>query len=356
MNPAPEYIPGPIALFGSGETAPNGRKVFQALLERLPDRPRIHILETPAGFELNSRQVAGKIAAFIDHHLQNFHPQVDQIPARKKGTELSPNNRELLQPLLTSEVIFLGPGSPTYAVRQLKGSQAWDYLRACHRAGAGLALASASTIAVSAHALPVYEIYKVGMDIHWQPGLDLLSDYQLSLSFIPHWNNTEGGEELDTSRCYMGSARFQAMLELLSPDHTLIGIDEHTGMLIDFQQACCQVIGLGRVTILSKGKKQTFPADSEFKIRELGEMELPDPSEHLPVAVWEEVLRVRREDDKQPQAPEQITALAEKRMEARKQQQWEKADSLREEILRRGWDIQDTENGYTLLPGAQTPT
>jgi hypothetical protein len=51
---------------------------------------------------------------------------------------------------LDADVIFLGPGSPSYAVRQSQDSLAWQYLVARHRLGAGLALASAATIAIGA--------------------------------------------------------------------------------------------------------------------------------------------------------------------------------------------------------------
>jgi len=97
---------------------------------------------------------------------------------------------------------------PTYAIRQLKGTLAWDIIRARHRLGATLVFASAATISVSAWALPVYEIYKVGEDVFANQGLNLFRDFGLHLSFIPHWNNADGGVDLDTSRCFIGMDRF----------------------------------------------------------------------------------------------------------------------------------------------------
>ena len=55
--------PGVVAFFGSGETAPSGRRVHEALFRRLTPPVRAVILETPAGFELNSAYVAERIAA-----------------------------------------------------------------------------------------------------------------------------------------------------------------------------------------------------------------------------------------------------------------------------------------------------
>ena len=54
--------------------------------------------------------------------------------------------------------------------------------------GTALIFASATSLASSAFVLPVYEIYKVGEDLHWKPGLNFFSDFGLDLVFISHWN------------------------------------------------------------------------------------------------------------------------------------------------------------------------
>ena len=86
----------------------------------------------------------------------------------------SPDEAEIVRPLLYANMIFMGPGSPTYATRQLKDSLAWEIIRARHRLGATLAFASAATISIGAWAIPVYEIYKVGEDVHTKTGLKSL--------------------------------------------------------------------------------------------------------------------------------------------------------------------------------------
>src|SRR5262245_28849527 len=65
MSPDPQINPGLIVLFGSGETSPSGGKIIQALAPRLASPLRARVLETPAGFELNSAQVAGRVADFM---------------------------------------------------------------------------------------------------------------------------------------------------------------------------------------------------------------------------------------------------------------------------------------------------
>ncbi len=82
--------PGLVVLFGSGETLPAGQKVFDWLFRRLVTPLRVAILETPAGFELNSERVAGRIGEFLEQHLQNYRPEVTLVPARRRGTPFSP--------------------------------------------------------------------------------------------------------------------------------------------------------------------------------------------------------------------------------------------------------------------------
>ncbi len=200
--------PGNLAFLGSGETSLAGGRIFEQLARQISQPLRIAILETPAGFELNSAQVAGKVADFLRTRLGNYRPQVDVIAARKKGSGFSPDDPEICAPLLNANMIFMGPGSPTYAINQLKGSLAWNLIRGRHRLGATLIFASAATIAVGGYGLPVYEIYKVGQDVHTVEGLDLFADFQTELSIVPHWNNSEGGADLDTSRCFIGMDRF----------------------------------------------------------------------------------------------------------------------------------------------------
>ena len=202
------HQPGFVILLGSGETAPSMRKVYDWLFQQQTLAPNISVLETPAGFEPNSDRVAGKIAEFFAHRLQNYDPQTEVIPARKRDTPFSPNNADIVAPLLQADVMFLGPGSPTYAVRQLQDTRAWHSILARHKLGADLILASATTLAASAHTMPVYEIYKVGQDLHWQEGLNLFGLYNLSLVFVPHWNNIEGGARVGHQPLLHGPSTF----------------------------------------------------------------------------------------------------------------------------------------------------
>jgi hypothetical protein len=214
--------------------------------------------------------------------------------------------------------------------------------------GAALAFSSATTVAISTAALPVYEIYKVGEDLHWKPGLDFFCHYGLPLVFIPHWNNQDGGQGLDTSRCYMGKPRFDELKEQLPAGQIVIGIDENTGLVIDFQSACFHVVGQSNVTILRDGTEETLPAGSGINLAELGEFNLSDPLAGISQASWNTAVAIQSELDRGTQIPPGVIILADKREQARQAKDWEKADQLRCDIEDLGWEIQDKPDGYLI--------
>ncbi len=341
-----DIVPGNVILFGSGEALPAAGKIHEAAARALGERPVIAVLETPAGFELNSPRVAGRIAEYLQRRLQNYAPQVQVVAARRRGTPFSPDAPEVLAPMLRANWIFLGPGSPTYAVRQLRGSLAWHYLNARHRLGATVMLASAATLAFSAHTLPVYEIYKVGEDLHWKPGLDFLGAWGLRVVFIPHWNNRDGGAELDTSRCFMGRERFAALRAMLPEDLPLAGIDENTALWLDLQRGECRVMGKGGVTLLLGGEERVYPAGARFPLDALGRRGLP--REDIPPEVWRRVLEALPAEDVEDAPPQEVLDLAAARQAARRARDWAAADALREQIAALGWEVRDTPSGPQL--------
>lgn len=361
--------PGTVTLIGSGETAATGGQAFEAAARQILDHQQsskqdalnpdlqISVLETPAGFEANAERVAGRVADYIETRLQNYHPQVHLVAARKKGTPLSPDSAEVVRPLYNSQMIFFGPGSPTYTVRQLENSLAWQVIQASHRLGASLVLASAATISLGMLALPVYEIYKVGEDPHWKPGLDFFQPYGLHLSIIPHWNNNEGGDDVDTSRCFMGQERFSGLRAVLPGDVAILGIDEHTALTIDFQAQACHVRGVGEVHVLRGDQQQDCSAGCSFSIYDLGDYQpLPSPEIGLQKKVWQQALAAHqktsrpRSNEKMGKisVPNEVQRLVEERQAARQAKDWARADQIREQITALGWQVTDTQSGPTI--------
>jgi hypothetical protein len=339
---------GQIAFLGSGETSLAGGRIFEALARNIDGALRIALMETPAGFELNSSQVVGRVGDFMKTRLQNYKPIVDTIAARKKDSPYSPDDPEIIRPLLYANMIFMGPGSPTYAVRHLKDTLAWDVIRARHRLGATLVFASAATVSIGAHALPVYEIYKVGQDVHVVDGLNLFSDFGLHISFIPHWNNTDGGADLDTSRCFIGMDRFAEWCNLLPSENETIGLDEHTGIILDFETGLCEVSGVSSISLVRDCVHEMYASGAKFPLSELGEFRIPDPIEKdIPSDVWDMVMNAPPLEEDGPS--HEIIALAEQRLSERAKKNWAESDKLRDQITELGWTVQDSKDGYKLV-------
>ena len=340
---------GPIVIFGSGETSLSGQRIFDQLFRQLPENPRVSLLETPAGFELNSHQVIQRVAKFFQQRLQNYNPRIDIIEARKKGTAFSPNIPKIAAPLLHADMIFAGPGSPTYTVRQLQDSVSWHYLVARHRMGCALVFASAAAIALGSYVIPVYEIYKAGHELHWIPGLDFFAPYRIPIVIIPHWNNNDGGEDLDTSRCFLGRSRFEAMLEMLPKDQIVIGIDEHTALWMDCEDQSCQVMGLGTVTIIKDGEQRVISSGGSFPLDQLADCRVPDSTDGIPAEVWKLAQQMSRSTLKEEAGlPQEVQDLSKKRQQARDRKDWATADEIRAQITGLGWSVKDTPDGTVI--------
>lgn len=338
---------GPILLIGSGETSSSSGQAFEALAQRLPRPLRTAVLETPAGFELNSAQVAGRVRMYLQQRLQNYAVQASQVAARRRGTPFSPDEENLVEALLSQDLIFMGPGSPTYAVRQLRDSLAWAFVLARHRLGAGLAFSSAAVLSISRLTLPVYEIYKVGQDLHWVAGLDFFGTFGLDLILIPHWNNHDGGEELDTRFCFMGAERFEPLRALLPAGQTILGLDEHTSLLMDLQRGECLVYGRDAVHLLRDGQEQAFASGQAFDLQLLGTLRDVDA---LPALVTDEVWQKAVLASSSPAIPQEVLQWVREREAARQMRDWARADALRRQVLQLGWQIQDTQGGPEILP------
>ncbi|TAK24525.1 MAG: cysteinyl-tRNA synthetase [Chloroflexota bacterium] len=259
--------PGLLALFGSGETSPSGRRVHEYLFERLGRPIDVAILDTPAGFETNSTQVVARIAAFLEHSLKNYAPSIEIVhaPRRDRGAD----DAAIVAPLLRANYVFTGPGSPSYAVRHLRDTLALSHVVDRWRAGATLSAASAAAIALSRWTIPVYEIFKAGHDPAWIDGLDLLGSVGLTIAIVPHWNNTEGGADFDSRRCFMGLDRFEALVAQLPDDTPILGIDEQTAAILDLGDGSGFVLGAGAITIRRGAATHSFQHDEHFSLDRL---------------------------------------------------------------------------------------
>jgi cyanophycinase-like exopeptidase len=375
--------PGVIALMGSGETAALGREVFVQVFRRLARPILVAVLDTPAGFQPNADLVAGKVAEFVTQRLQDFAPQVKVVRARFKGGPDDTNTPQAREVLSGANCVFAGPGSPGFMIRQLQDSQVLTALRERHLLGAALVFSSAAALAASAHALPIYEIFKAGADLHWLAGLDLLGPFGYHLTIVPHWNNKEGGEELDTSHCFMGLARFERLQALLPPQETILGIDEHTACLLELAEETGKVVGKGTLTLLRQDMPpMIYRSGDRFPLAVLrGELHSHEAWASAP-AVAAPAIFLAEDDEEEnsegatgisglhamdneleedrptpraaPLPGPAIEQLLEIRGELRKGKQWALADKLRDALKGAGIVIEDTPEGprWSYQPGA----
>jgi hypothetical protein len=242
---------GTIVLMGSGELTATMVEVHKNMLARFPDSPTAVFLDTPAGFQLNVDEISRKAVEYFRIHVQK---QLNVASYKSSETTSAFEAETAFHLLRNADFVLVGPGSPSYTVRHLQKSPIPDILVNNIQSGGCLVAASAAALTIGRFTLPVYEIYKVGLDIHWIEGLDVLSRFGLNLVVVPHWNNAEGGTH-DTRFCFMGESRFQKLETQLPDDAMILGIDEHTACILDFQSQRIDIQGIGNLTIRKKGRE-----------------------------------------------------------------------------------------------------
>ena len=255
-NDKPGGTRGAITLIGSGELGESMARVHRKYLSPFGASPNAVFLDTPAGFEVNANEIAEKAAEYFQLH---FDLPLRVASFRSKSRATAFEVEEALHSLLGANYILAGPGSPTYAVRNWRGSPVWEAVEACIRSGAHLTLASAAAIAAGSYALPVYEIFKAGLDPSWAEGLGLFESLDLRLAVIPHWNNTEGSNG-STRYCYMGAERLRFLEQRLPSEVVILGIDEHTAITLDPKTRQGIVDGVSSATVRYAGQEWAYPS------------------------------------------------------------------------------------------------
>ncbi|MEJ2221552.1 MAG: hypothetical protein P8X80_12140 [Desulfobacterales bacterium] len=260
---APEK--GMIVLMGSGELTATMVEVHKELLRRFAPAAKAVFLDTPAGFQLNVDQISQKARDYFQTHIG----QPLTIASFKSNDTISPfESEQAYQTLRDADFVLIGPGSPTYAVQQWQPSAIPQILSDRIRAGGCLVAASAAALTVGRFTLPVYEIYKVGQDLHWADGMDILKNFGFNLVVVPHWNNAEGGTH-DTRFCFMGEPRFRQLVSLLPEDVAILGLDEHTACILDFESREAVIKGIGQVTLQRAGQRIVFKTGDRFSFEVL---------------------------------------------------------------------------------------
>ncbi len=256
-----------LALLGSGETAPTMMKPHRAMFDRLgPDPVPAVIVDTPYGFQENADDISAKA---VEYFAKSVRRPVDVAVLRRPTDDDPVTVTRALAAIASARWVFAGPGSPTYSLRQWRGGELPGLLADKLAHGGAVVFASAAALTLGRRSVPVYEVYKSGDDPYWADGLDVLAPYLgPDVNVIPHYDNAEGGHH-DTRYCYLGERRLRMMEDQLPEHGWVLGVDEHTGCLVDLDAGTATIVGIGTVTVRRHGRSRVIEAGTTIGLPEL---------------------------------------------------------------------------------------
>lgn len=351
-------MPRLLVLIGSGETAAQmagGHRQIAARLAGKAGRPsdvRATVIDTPYGFQSNAEALTAELVDFFARRIG----MATTVASFRRSDQDVLGQEIALARIREAEFVFSGPGSPSYALRQWSGSSIPDLFAGKLRDGGAVVLASAAALTVGRLTVPVYEIYKAGEDPQWLPGLDVLATIGINAAVIPHYDNGEGGNH-DTRFCFLGEQRLRVLEEQLPDDLFILGIDEHTALIVDLVAEQAQVGGRGNVTLRRQGQSEVFvagetiPLDAlrnvESRARPLDVADTPtttsDAAQRL-LALEQQLADVSRRAGLVEPLVEAVLAV---RRRARENGDFVTADATRDRLLELGIEIADVADGTT---------
>lgn len=255
---------GRLVIVGSGETAPTMVKMHREVLAHTGGGLSA-LVDTPFGFQVNADDLTDKIRAYFR---ESVGQALEVARWRRRDEPLTDRERALAL-IGQAAYVFAGPGSPSYALSQWAGTPMPAALRGVVERGGTLVMGSAAAVTIGRFAIPVYEIYKVGADPYWSEGLGILDALAgIGAAVVPHFDNREGGRH-DTRFCYLGEERLVAMEAELPADIGVLGVDEHTAVVIDLGSETATVHGSGCLTLRHRTRSTVVPSGETISLAEL---------------------------------------------------------------------------------------
>lgn len=353
---------------GTGQSAGRGAGRRNGRAHRL----KAAIIDTPYGFQSNADALS---TTLLEYFRDRIGLSASVATLRRSDTDVLAREtayRRIREAVFT----FSGPGSPSYALRHWAGTEIPNLFADKLARGGALVLASAAALCVGRLAVPVYEIYKAGEEPCWLPALDVLSTVGISAAVIPHYDNAEGAGH-DTRFCFLGARRLEVLEEQLPADVYILGIDEHTCVLLDLDAERASVHGRGVLTIRERGATTTIPAGEEIPLADLRRPAAADTGALRPAgmptraarekaaeagpgdgsALAQRVLaleaRAAEAADRERLVEPLIEELLELRRNARQNGDFDTADRIRARLTALGVELSDSEGGttsYSLRP------
>lgn len=259
-----------LVIMGSGETAPTMVKPHRFLFERLgPDPVPAVLLDTPYGFQMNADDISARA---VEYFTASVGRRVEVAELRRTESADLVRRETSIAKIASARWVFAGPGSPTYALEQWARTDVPDLLADKLAHGGCVVFASAAALTLGRFTVPVYEIYKVGADPVWADGLDLIAPVLgPDVAVIPHYDNAEGGNH-DTRFCYLGERRLSVLEQQLPGGGWVLGVDEHTALILDVDAGSSTVAGNGTVTVRRRGQSAVLAAGDSVPIGSLASL------------------------------------------------------------------------------------
>jgi hypothetical protein len=265
-------LPHLLVIMGSGETAPTMKTVHRAVFDRIAavtgGKVDAVLIDTPFGFQENAPTLAAKTVEYFMDTVDR-HVGIAGLGRTDTGDVVAVETA--IARIRAADWVFAGPGSPTFALEQWRGTVLPDTLADKLRPGGpggAVVFSSAAALTLGRVTIPVYEIYKAGHDPFWLDGLDLLTPLGLPVAVIPHYDNQDGGNH-DTSKCFLGERRLRLMEAELPDDVFVLGVDEHTGVIVDLDAETAEVVGRGGVTLRRDGASVRIEAGTTVALEVL---------------------------------------------------------------------------------------
>jgi len=358
-----------LVIIGSGELAPGMRRVHREVIARLagergdPRTLAAVAIDTPYGFQENADALTAETLDYFGRL------GLDMEAASLRRADVDALVRETaLARIRAADLVFSGPGSPTYALRHWRDTTIPGLLADKLLNGGALVVASAAALTLGRYTVPVYEIYKTGADPYWADGLDVLSRVGLDAAVVPHWDNREGGNH-DTRYCFLGERRLRALEARLPDGAVVLGVDEHTALIVELREERAWVRGRGSVTVRRDGHETTFPAGAEIALAELRtaaglagrdiaaevtsaphrRTAAIDDSGDLARRVLQLEAEIGRLGQRAELAEPLVEALLEVRSAARVAEDWALADQIRDRLHGLGVELADAADGATVF-------
>jgi len=311
-------------------------KVHRSLLAHLGETRAVN-LNTPYGFQENVPQMSAKL---LEYFSTSLHVDMSTLDLRAFVGATDEQRQNFKDGVRRANYVFAGPGSPSYALRQWMPLGLTGDLSSVLAQGGVVCFSSAAALTLGRYTPPVYEIYKAGTGLEWLEGLNLLGAIGLDCVVLPHYNNAEG-RDYDTSRCYIGERRLRILEEELPDGVGILGVDEHTAVIIDLDARTMTVKGKGDAHWRLRGSVSDFPNASVVSLEDLGaRARVLEPLDELApptstVVDESEVLELRAA---QARLVDALNAL---RATARSEGNYALADEIRDAITAAGVVVRD---------------